>query len=232
MKPTGTRAIAVIPAAGSGTRMGCVVPKQYLMLRGRPMLWHSASALLNHPGIDQVVIVIDAVDDYWEKLGLDESLVDCTVLRLGGDSRARTVLNAVQALRASVAPADWILVHDAARPCLEAGAIDRLLHGVLPDSVGGLLAIPVRDTLKRARPDGRVDHTQAREGLWQAQTPQMFRHSLLLEALERADLDHITDEASAVEALGLHPLLVHGSARNIKITYPEDVALAEEFLRP
>lgn len=231
MKPAGTRAIAVIPAAGSGSRMGGALPKQYLMLHGRPMLWHSAQMLLTHPAIDEVVIVVDAGDAYWEQLGLHESLAPCTLLRLGGETRAHTVRNALHALQTRVSPRDWILVHDAARPCLDRAALDRLLRVMQTDDVGGLLAIPVRDTLKRARADGRVDATQPREGLWQAQTPQMFRHCVLLQALERTGLDGITDEASAVERLGLHPLLVQGSVRNIKVTYPEDVALAQEYLR-
>lgn len=232
MRPPGTRVIAVIPAAGSGTRMGCAVPKQYLSLHGKPMLWHSAASLLAHEGIDRVVVTLDEGDPYWSSLGLEQSLAACTLLRCGGDSRARTVLNTLRAIEGAVQAADWILVHDAARPCLDRSALDRLFHAVLPDDVGGLLAIPVRDTLKCALPDGRVAHTQSRERLWQAQTPQMFRYGLLKGALEGADLSQVTDESSAVEALGHHPVLVTGSARNLKITYPEDVALAEQFLQP
>ncbi len=194
------------------------------------MLWHSASALLAHPKVDQVVVVIDDSDRYWETLGLPESLPACKVLRQGGDTRAQTVLNALRAMREEFDDQDWVLVHDAARPCLDESALNRLFHEVQDDAVGGLLAIPVRDTLKRSRPDGRVEHTHSREGFWQAQTPQMFRYGMLLRALCAADLALVTDEASAVEALGHMPKLVHGSARNIKVTYPEDVHLAQLFL--
>ena len=222
--------VAMVPAAGSGTRMGCAIPKQYVTLHGRPMLWYSASTLLAHPRIDQVVIVIDDTDRYWEALGLAQSLSACKLLRQGGESRAQTVLNALRALRTGLHDDDWILVHDAARPCLDEVALDRLFHALLEDPVGGLLAVPVRDTLKQALPDGRVARTQPRAGYWQAQTPQMFRYGLLLRALTSVELAQVTDEASAVEALGLNPRLVQGSARNIKVTYPEDVELAHILL--
>lgn len=232
MEVTSARTVAVIPAAGSGTRLGGALPKQYLMLHGRPLLWHSATALTAHAGIDEVIVVIDGGDSHWDALGLTAALPRCRVLRAGGATRARTVLNGLRALGESARAHDWILVHDAARPCLDTAALDRLLHALRDDEVGGLLAIPVRDTLKRAGADGRVEATHPRAGLWQAQTPQMFRHGLLRRALEAADLDAVTDEAAAVEGLGLHPLLVEGSARNIKVTYADDVALAEAFLQP
>lgn len=224
--------VAIVPAAGSGVRMGCAIPKQYLTVHGRTLLWHSASVLLAHPKVSQVVVVIDERDGYWDSLGLTKQLEGCLTLRKGGDSRARTVLNALLELRDTLEDDDWVLVHDAARPCLDAVMLDRLFHEVLADPVGGLLAIPVRDTLKRATPDGRVDHTQPREGYWQAQTPQMIRYAVLRRALTERDITTITDEAGAVEALGLKPKLVQGSARNLKITYPEDVHLAEMFLAP
>ncbi len=221
---------ALVPAAGSGLRMGCTVPKQYVALHGRPMVWHSVQVLRAHPRIEGVIVAIDATDRYWDALGLSEALPDCRVLRCGGSNRAQTVLNALQEMADWVQGEDWVLVHDAARPCLIPSALDRLFHEVQSDAVGGLLALPVRDTLKRAHPDGRVDRTEPREGFWQAQTPQMFRHELLMRALSAVSLSSVTDEASAVEALGLKPKLVHGSAQNIKVTYPEDIALAHRFL--
>ena len=224
-----SKIVAIVPAAGSGVRMGCAIPKQYLTLHGQPMLWHSASVLLAHPKVSQVVVVIDESDRYWDDYSA--TFEGCIVMRRGGDSRARTVLNALDALRSSVADDDWVMVHDAARPCLDAAALDRLLCELLDDEVGGLLAIPVSDTLKRATAHRRVEHTQPRIGLWQAQTPQMFRYALLHRALSEVDISRITDEAGAVEALGFQPKLVHGSARNLKVTYPEDVQLAELFLR-
>jgi 2-C-methyl-D-erythritol 4-phosphate cytidylyltransferase len=222
----------LVPAAGSGLRMGCATPKQYVVLHGQPMVWHSVQALRTHPRMHRVVVAIDEADRYWDTLGLSKSLADCTVLRCGGSNRAQTVFNALQAMADRVQAADWVLVHDAARPCLIASALNRLFHEVEGDEVGGLLALPVRDTLKRAQPNGRVERTEPREGFWQAQTPQMFRYELLMRALSAGDLSRVTDEASAVEALGLRPKLVHGSAQNIKVTYPEDVALAHRFLAP
>ncbi|MSQ60485.1 MAG: 2-C-methyl-D-erythritol 4-phosphate cytidylyltransferase [Betaproteobacteria bacterium] len=223
---------AVVPAAGSGLRMGCTVPKQYVELHGRPMVWHSVQTLRSHPKVHRVVIAIDEEDRYWDSLRLSEALADCIVLRCGGNSRAQTVFNALNAMADRVQAGDWVLVHDAARPCLVASALNRLFHEAMNDEVGGLLALPVRDTLKRAQPDGRVDRTEPREGFWQAQTPQLFRYAMLARALAAVDLASVTDEASAIEALGMKPKLVHGSARNIKVTYPDDVALAQMFLAP
>jgi len=230
MADSSANIIAVVPAAGSGSRMGAATPKQYLPLRGMPMLWHTVHALLRQSRISRVYVVIDEYDAHFDQLDLTTTLAPAVTLRLGGDTRARTVLNALESLISTLAEDDWVMVHDAARPCLDGAAIERLLQAVVDDPVGGLLAIPVRDTLKRARPDGRVDATVPREHFWQAQTPQMFRFGLLLRALRQADLTVATDEASAIEGLGVHPRLVMGSARNLKVTYPEDVALAEVFL--
>jgi len=146
----------------------------------------------------------------------------------GGASRRDTVLNGLIAAASAVDPSDWMLVHDAARPCLGKVELARLLEAASRDEVGGILAVPVADTLKRADEDRRIAATEPREGLWQAQTPQMFRHGLLLRALRGAPL--VTDEAAAVEGLGYRPLLVEGSARNLKVTFPSDLALAERFL--
>ena len=146
------------------------------------------------------------------------------------DTSGADVRNGLSALRDYLDDDDWVLVHDAARPCLTIDLLQRLLETLDGDGVGGLLAVPVADTLKRSGADQRVVRTEAREGLWRAQTPQMFRYGLLTQALDRADLAAVTDEASAVEALGFPPRLVPGSERNIKVTYPEDLALAEMIL--
>jgi len=222
--------LALVPAAGSGARFGGELPKQYITLRGQPMICHCLAVLSAHPKIAKVAIVIDDEDPYWDALIAGRISPKCRVSRLGGLSRAVSVQNGLKELDSMVQDDDWILVHDAARPCLTASLLDRLFGELLEDDVGGLLAIPVRDTLKHADDHGRVDRTESREGLWQAQTPQMFRYGLLMRALSEADLAHVTDEASAVETLGLKPKLVNGSSRNIKVTYPEDVALAERLL--
>jgi 2-C-methyl-D-erythritol 4-phosphate cytidylyltransferase len=153
-----------------------------------------------------------------------------SALRCGGATRAESVRNGLAALRDDLADDDWVLVHDAARPCLTVDLLRRLLETLEGDAVGGLLAVPLADTLKRSDADQRVVRTEPRDGLWRAQTPQMFRYRFLVRALASADLASVTDEASAVEALGLSPRLVLGSERNVKVTYPEDLALAELIL--
>jgi 2-C-methyl-D-erythritol 4-phosphate cytidylyltransferase len=226
-----SRHVALIPAAGIGARVGSTVPKQYLPLAGRPMLLHVLDVFAASPSISHVFLVVSP-DDAWidEVLGSAPQLADrVTLLRQGGATRHASVLNGLQAIRAQVADTDWVLVHDAARPGLSAALIERLLHALRDDPVGGLLALPVVDTLKRAAAAGRVAATESREGLWAAQTPQMFRYGLLRDALEKAS--HVTDEASAVEALGLQPRLVEGSPRNFKVTLPHDIALAELYLK-
>jgi 2-C-methyl-D-erythritol 4-phosphate cytidylyltransferase len=152
-------------------------------------------------------------------------------LYCGGATRAASVYNGLIAARDAIAGDDWVLVHDAARPCLTAAALDRLIAEIGDDEVGGLLAVPVADTLKRRDRDGRVSATEARESLWQAQTPQMFRYELLVEALRRAGPATVTDEAAAIERMGLKPKLVMGEARNFKVTRSEDLELAELVLR-
>jgi 2-C-methyl-D-erythritol 4-phosphate cytidylyltransferase len=223
--------IALIPAAGSGSRMGDVRPKQYLQLLGRPMLLHTAERLCAHARLRAVYVALSPQDRLFPSLETSPFAGKLHALHCGGESRAHTVRNALEALRPQVRDEDWILVHDAARPCLTAELIDRLMDELQQDDVGGLLAIPVADTLKRADRAQRVVGTVSRDGYWQAQTPQMFRYALLKRALEAADLSAITDEASAVEALGLSPRLVSGSTANIKVTFPQDFALAEAILR-
>ncbi|MEX0959042.1 MAG: 2-C-methyl-D-erythritol 4-phosphate cytidylyltransferase [Burkholderiales bacterium] len=223
--------IALIPAAGSGSRMGDSRPKQYLQLLGRPMLSHTAERLCAHTRIRAVYVALSPGDRLFSSLDLSRFRGKLHPLYCGGDSRAQTVLNALGELRQRARDEDWVLVHDAARPCLTADLIDRLIAELEKDEVGGLLAVPVADTLKRADREQRVVDTVSRDAFWRAQTPQMFRYALLKHALETADPATITDEASAVEALGLLPRLVNGSNANIKVTFPQDAALAEAILR-
>lgn len=223
-----SRKFALVPAAGTGLRMGDALPKQYHMLAGRPMLWHALEVLCASPRIEGVFVVLAPQDQAWEQFDWTALGPRMSVLRCGGPTRAESVLNGLQALAARVSRQDWMLVHDAARPCLSLAQLDALLDQVGEDEVGGILAIPVADTLKRSRADNRIGATVPRDGLWQAQTPQMFRYGLLCESL--ANCRAVTDEAGAVEALGHHPLLVASSSGNLKVTYPEDLALAEKIL--
>lgn len=221
---------ALIPAAGGGTRLAAEKPKQYLTLAGATLLHHAVASLLGDARIEQVFVVLAPGDvefrtHDWSAFG--DRLVP---LYCGGEARAASVYNGLLAINDAVAADDWILVHDAARPCLSALALDRLIASVTADDTGGLLAIPLADTVKRSDAGGRVAVTEPRDGLWRAQTPQMFRYRLLLEALHGAPLASVTDEASAVERLGLKPLLVTGEACNLKVTFAEDLELAELLL--
>ena len=223
-------AIALVPAAGSGSRMASTTPKQYLDLLGQPLIAHTLRALLGAARLAQVVVVISPEDEWWESYDwptlLGESFTRLLVLRVGGDSRAQSVLNGLAALPASDA---WVLVHDAARPCITSLQVDAMITQLEYDDVGGILAVPVADTLKVAADEERIAHTTPRAGLWQAQTPQMFRHQELLAALQAALPEHvadITDEASALERLGKSPKLIMGSPWNLKVTYPQDLVLA------
>ncbi|MDP2809605.1 MAG: 2-C-methyl-D-erythritol 4-phosphate cytidylyltransferase [Rhodocyclaceae bacterium] len=219
---------ALVPAAGGGTRMGSLTPKQYLPLAGRPLIYHALAALAAVPAIERVFVVLSPDDTEWGRHDWS-GLGKVEVLRCGGATRAMSVVNGLRAMAAGrVAADDWVLVHDAARACLTPAHVETLIREAGDDPVGGILAVPVADTLKRATTAGpmpRIDATVPREGLWQAQTPQMFRHGMLLEALEFAP--SVTDEASAIEALGLSPKLVAGDAANMKITWPADLGLAE-----
>jgi 2-C-methyl-D-erythritol 4-phosphate cytidylyltransferase len=225
------KAYALIPAAGSGSRMGVAVPKQYLQVGGRPLLYYSLRALARHARIERVFVVLAQDDTHFARHDWGEFGARLKPLICGGPTRAASVLNGLVAAREAVTASDWVLVHDAARPCLGAEELDRLLGELAEDETGGLLAIPVADTLKRANRDARVTRTEPRDNLWLAQTPQMFRYRLLLEALRAADPAVATDEARAIEGLGLKPRLVMGDTRNIKVTFPEDLALAELILR-
>lgn len=208
--------------------MGTGLPKQYLDINGRPMIAHAVRALLSSARINRVFVVLSQDDGWWT--GFDWRFAEdrLTVLRCGGATRADSVAHGLAAM--VVDSDDWVLVHDAARPCLTAKSLDDLLDQVGDDAVGGLLAVPVADTLKRTGSGDRVSATLSREGVWQAQTPQMFRCGVLLRALDNRQHALVTDEASAVELLGLAPKLVVSTASNFKVTYPEDLVLAQRVL--
>jgi 2-C-methyl-D-erythritol 4-phosphate cytidylyltransferase len=217
---------ALVPAAGSGARMGHELPKQYLPLAGQPMIAHALKTLCSSPEISTVFVVL-APDDKlfhtydWSRFGDKLQPLFC-----GGERRSDTVLNGL--IASEMEPDDWVLVHDAARPCLTQAQLAALIAELRDDAVGGILAVPVADTLKRADDMGRIARTEDRAGLWQAQTPQMFRAGLLTQALQTSP--QVTDEATAIEALGLHPKLVPGEPANFKVTYPQDMLLAELLL--
>jgi len=219
----------IIPAAGAGNRMATAIPKQYLPLCGKPMVSHSIQTFFACPRIATINLALSVEDYFWRSLTLDSNS-RLNLHYTGGDTRSQTVLNTLEAMRPQVAEDDWILVHDAARPGLTASLLDHLLDTLENDAVGGLLALPLADTLKQSNADSRVQNTIPREGLWQAQTPQMFRFGLLQNALASFN-GAPTDEAQAVEALGLQPKLVVGSLRNMKITYPQDLALMEVLMQ-
>jgi len=215
------RYYAVVPAAGGGTRLGAALPKQYLDLHGECMLHRTIDALLAEPRLVGIVVVLSPTDPRRPAPGRFDSRV--RFVAVGGATRADSVAAGIDQL--DVAADDWVLVHDAARPGLSPGALARLIDEVGDDAVGGLLAMPVADTVKRCDDNGRVCKTVDRDGLWAAQTPQMFRVGLLKRALSGERLG-ITDEASAVERLGLRPRLVRGEPANFKVTLAEDLQLA------
>ena len=218
-----------MPAAGSGARFSGSLPKQYMPLGGRPLLYYALRRLALHPAVEQVFVVLAPGDDRFRTIDCGEIGDKVRPLYCGGETRAASVFNGLTSILDAVSPDDWVLVHDAARPCLSAAALDRLITEVGADASGGLLALPVADTLKRAA-DDRVVETVPRSALWQAQTPQMFRFGVLHEALRRCGPASVTDEASAVETVGVKPKLVMGEARNLKVTYPDDLELATLIL--
>ena len=218
---------ALVPAAGFGARMGNELPKQYLPLAGQPMIFHALNTLCCCAEIGTVFVVLSPDDTLfhhydWSRFGDKLQPLYC-----GGATRAESVANGL--LASELEPDDWVLVHDAARPCLTQAHLSKLIAELRDDAVGGILAVPVADTLKRADTGGRISRTEERSGLWQAQTPQMFRAGLLAQALQQCS--HVTDEASAVEALGLQPKLVLSESSNFKVTYPQDLLLAELLLK-
>ncbi|QOL48006.1 2-C-methyl-D-erythritol 4-phosphate cytidylyltransferase [Massilia litorea] len=229
MNSQAPRYFALIPAAGVGARMAASGPKQYLKIGGKPMLRHAIDAFLFSELIAHTYVVVSADDPIIDSIVPSHGV---TVLRCGGATRMESVRNGLAALAPTLRENDWVLVHDAARPGLDEALIEKLITTTGEHPVGGLLALPVVDTVKRSI-GGELGtlSTVAREGLWLAQTPQMFRYKLLREALSAArDPNQITDDASAVEALGLSPKLVEGHPRNMKVTLPSDVRIAEMYL--
>lgn len=221
--------VAVVPAAGVGSRMQADRPKQYLKISGKTILEHTVEKLLTHPAVEKVIVAISDGDPYYPQLSL---ATNPDVIRVsGGKERADSVLSALDYIESNEL-AQWAMVHDAARPCFCLNDIDNLIAAAEANQLGGILATPVRDTMKRANAQQNIDHTVDREALWHALTPQLFRAQPLTQALSQA-LEQgvqITDEASAIEWLGETPALVKGRADNIKITQPEDLALAEFYL--
>jgi len=224
--------VALIPAAGSGSRIAAALPKQYATLAGKPMLWHAVAAVCRPP-VETVFVVLTPGDTAFGNCDWSAFAGRLEPLYCGGGSRRDSVFNGLVAAMAAVQADDWVLVHDAARPCLPAADLERLLAECRDDQIGGILAMPVAETVKRAGKDEagaqRVAGTEDRSQLWLAQTPQMFRAGLLAEALGKAPAA-VTDESSAVEAMGLRPRLVLGSRENLKVTYAEDLAIAESIL--
>ncbi|MCV2348928.1 2-C-methyl-D-erythritol 4-phosphate cytidylyltransferase [Paucibacter sp. Y2R2-4] len=223
------RSFALVPAAGIGARSGAEGPKQYVKLAGQAMMGHTLQALSEVKGLVGTLVVLSPQDDQFESEVPGFKGEGAWVARCGGASRAETVANGLRELQALGAqPHDWVLVHDAARCLLRPEWVERLMAACASDEVGGLLALPLADTLKASQ-QGRVAATISRAEKWAAQTPQMFRLGLLMPALAQLD-ESITDEASAVEALGHQPLLVESSMENFKVTWPADFALAERLL--
>ncbi len=214
--------------------MGDVLPKQYLPIRDVPMVFRTLDVLARVKRIEKIVVVISAGDTVWDALWakhVESNPVTSSrfqVLRVGGKTRGESVANGLQALSSEMNTTDWALVHDAARPCIRAELIEQFLDELVDEPIGGLLALPVADTLKLASADQRVEKTVSREALWRAQTPQMFRYGLLCAAL--ALKLNATDEAEAMEATGKSPKLVIGDSTNLKVTFAADLRLAEMIL--
>ena len=218
---------AIVPAAGIGTRMGSKLPKQYLHLQKKAILQHTLERL-TLPSIAGIVVCVAENDPYWKTLELPKSVIRVN----GGVERCHSVLNGLYKLKELAQADDWVLVHDAARPCVRQMDIEKLMTNLLHHPIGGLLAVPVRDTMKRVN-HLEIIETVNRDNLWHALTPQMFRLNALSKALQnvlnRGEI--VTDEAQAMEKMGQRPILIEGHADNIKITHPQDLSLAELYLQ-
>jgi len=223
---------ALIPAAGTGTRLRGGVPKQYLALAGKPMLWHAVASVCAAP-VHSVFVVLAPGDAEFARRDWSAFSGRLEPLYCGGETRRDSVFNGMVAAMAAVDADDWMLVHDAARPCLPKRDLESLIRETRDDQIGGILALPAADTVKKAAKDEagamRIAGSEDRSQLWLAQTPQMFRCGLLVQALRDAKTA-VTDEAGAVEQMGLKPRLVAGSRENIKVTFPEDMRIAEAIL--
>ena len=224
------KVFAIVPAAGQGTRIGDAVPKQYIPLGGKPMMFHSIESLASVARIAAVCVVLSPLDRHWGEHDWSALPDKIEPMFVGGATRAQSVMNAMKELQERAAKDDWILVHDAARPCIQKELVEQFLDELGDDPIGGLLAMPVADTLKSADENQRVAATIPRLNLWRAQTPQMFRYDLLRRGFERKP--DATDESQAVEAIGYSaPRLVQGENSNIKVTFAEDLYLAEMILQ-
>lgn len=221
---------AVVPAAGIGSRMQADRPKQYLDLDGKTVIEHTLQRLASHPEIEGIVVAIAQDDPWWSQLKLE---MDNIHVVAGGAERADSVFNALTALADLTDNDPWVLVHDAARPCLRHQDIDYMLASLSDHAAGGILGVPVNDTVKRTNAEHEITATVSRQDLWRASTPQMFRLQALKQALKSAKEQQltITDEASAMELTGAKPMMVEGHSDNIKITVPQDLALASLFLK-
>lgn len=229
MKP---KIIALVPAAGTGTRLGDALPKQYLDIAGRPLIFHTLLALSKIARIDDITVVLSPNDNHWRNYPSEWSLLGAkvTTAAVGGNSRGETIANGLKSISARLQTSDddWIMVHDAARPCIRPELIEQFIDELINDQVGGLLALPLHDTIKFDDGNLRVEKTIPRERLWCAQTPQMFRFQLLRKALMQCP--EATDEAQAIESLGHQPKLVMGDSANLKVTYAPDLKLVRMLL--
>jgi 2-C-methyl-D-erythritol 4-phosphate cytidylyltransferase len=222
------KVFALVLAAGQGTRIGDAVPKQYLPIAGKPMMFHSIEALAAVSRIERLFVVLAPLDRHWGEHDWSALPEKIEAAFCGGSHRAESVLNTLKFLESRIARDDWVLVHDAARPCIATELVEQFLDEIGDDEVGGLLAMPLADTLKRAGEEQRVEATIPRTGLWRAQTPQMFRYGLLRRGLEKSP--EATDESAAVESLGHAPRLAEGETSNMKVTFAEDIQIAELIL--
>jgi 2-C-methyl-D-erythritol 4-phosphate cytidylyltransferase len=224
------KVFALVLAAGQGTRIGDALPKQYLPIAGKPMMFHSIEAIAAVSRITCVCVVLSALDRHWGEHDWSALPEKVEAAFCGGGVRAESVLNTLKHFEDRIAKDDWVMVHDAARPCILTELVEQFLDEIGDDQVGGLLAIPLADTLKRSDELQRVSQTIPRTGLWRAQTPQMFRYGTLRAGLEKKP--KATDEAEAVESTGYNtPRLVQGESTNIKVTFAEDIQVAEMILQ-
>ena len=223
------RIFALVAAAGTGTRLGEALPKQYLDLNGRPMIYHALAALAEVSRVEKIFVVLSPVDSHWSQLMANVAPPRVSCLAVGGASRATSVANGLAAIGSDARLNDWILVLDAARPCIRAALIEQFIDELETDPIGGLLALPLADTIKLANDELHVEKTLSRENIWRAQTPQMFRYGALKKAL--ATKPEATDEAEAIEALGHQPKLVLGDGANLKVTFAADMELARFLLK-
>ena len=220
---------AVIPAAGVGKRYSSDIPKQYLPLSGIPVLLHSINKLVKLDEIEEILVVLNPEDTFWEKLNFSHPKVKAIH---GGLQRCNSVNSALEELSGRAKKGDWVLVHDAVRPCISDSDLKKITSLVIDEEVGGLLAFPILDTIKEVGENLDVQKTIPRGNLWSAMTPQIFRYGVLKQALEAAIMagESVTDEASAIEAIGLTPRIIQGEKTNIKITHPSDMVLAESII--